>query len=74
MLVSLGNLEWGGMFDSFGAETADFRKSDSDPEISRQDLPFGRGVNGRCMDISFKKLQYFEKMAFETFQWIAVWM
>ena len=55
LLVNLAKLGLGGFFDTFCYWTEDSEESGPEMEISGRDLDFGRGVDGRSLEICLKK-------------------
>ncbi len=45
----------GGVFDTFWYGTDDSEESGPETEVSGRDLDFGRGVDGRSLEICSKK-------------------
>ena len=53
--MNLAKLGLGGIFDTFCYWTEDSEESGPEMEISGRDLDFGRGVDGRSLEICLKK-------------------
>ena len=55
LLVNLGKFGLGSFFDTFWYGMEDFEETGPDMEISGRNLDFGRGVDGRSLEICLKK-------------------